>query len=129
MNARQRRKQKKVLVGLYPRIASAFEHAATLVEQESPQEAARQLREIAAELRKGEITPVGYVSHDAYRGAMDRAYIAERQARLVSENMRAACLDICNEPMQGNEPSGFAWTRRHIKQKIQAIPAIIVEKG
>jgi hypothetical protein len=36
----------------------------------------------------GQVTPDGYVSHDAYRGAMERAYLAEKRLHAAEEKLR-----------------------------------------
>lgn len=53
------------------------------------------------------VTPVGYISHDAYRGAMERAYAAERElheAKRINDNLTRALAQEVNGQTFMGEP-------------------------
>lgn len=53
-----------------------------------------------------QVTPEGYVSHDAYRGAMDRAYLAERELKKAEDTITKLCkaFNAENGPTHMGEP-------------------------
>jgi hypothetical protein len=56
----------------------------------------------------GQVTPDGYVSHDAYRGAMERAYLAEKRLHAAEEKLRKESeinTRLCRELNNMNGPT------------------------